>query len=251
MKKKLSYVVLSLIVMLLPVQVFAATPSLTFPLLFVNGGENKITVNNAEDGYKLYYQAFVLNDSQAKEVQALEEESNNLKKESEDLSTKKNQCYAIDDTTGFNNCMSEYNTSVSAYNKKAEEFKTKFKNFTPAYDDSKWNDITSTSKFTTTLSLEKDSYICLYGKLATTDGQTILDKKFYKLSKTTTDTADSAITNTKPKTNTTITKTSSSTEESQEKNPNTGDINSIFVAVLGILAVYVMTIVGKKMKNVK
>lgn len=170
-------------------------------------------------------------------------------KESEDLSTKRNECYAIDDTTEFNNCMSGYNTSVSTYNKKAEEFKTKSKNFTPAYDDSKWNDITSTSKFTTTLSLEKDSYICLYGKLATTDGQTILDKKFYKLSKATTDTA--AITNTNPKTNTTITKTSSSTEESQEKNPNTGDFNAIFVAMIGILAVYVMTIVGKKMKNVK
>ncbi len=244
MKKKLSYVALSLVIMLLPVQVFAATPSLTFPLLFVNGGENKITANNAGDGYKLYYQAFILNDSQVEEVKALEEESSKLEDESKSLSTKKNECYAIDDTSEFNSCMSEYKTLADAYNKKVEEFNTKFKNFTPAYDDSKWTDITSTSKFTAKLSVNKDSYICLYGKLVTSDGQTLLDKKFYSVSKTTTD-------STTDTNKTTTTKTSSSTEESQEQNPNTGDFNAIFIAVLGILAVYVMTIVGKKMKNVK
>lgn len=244
MKKIISCFVL-LVMLLLPIKVFALDASIGMPAMYWMNAENTIHVYNAGDNYKLYYQVIVLSKEQSDKVEAYKEKEKKLLEEKSALDEKKESCQAITDTSSeeFTTCNTEYVEATTQYNTKVEELKEEQNALYPVYDENAWVDITSTGKFNGNIaSIKEDTYVCLWAKLVVDENNIVYNKSLYGY-KVDQDSSQ--------KEETTVEKETTTISQTQkEKNPNTADSNVLNLSLLAIGTFTILLICAKKIKKV-
>lgn len=250
MKRIISCFVL-LVMLLLPIKVFALDASIGMPAMYWKNAENTIHVYNAGDNYKLYYQVIVLSKEQSDKIEAYKEKEKKLLEEKSALDEKKESCQAITDTSSeeFTTCSSEYTEAANEYNAKVAELKEELNALYPTYDENAWIDITSTGKFNGNIvSIKEDTYICLWAKLVVDESNIVYNKELYGYK---VDQDSSQKEETTVEKETTLEKETTTISQTQkEKNPNTADSNVLNLSLLAIGTFTILLICAKKIKKV-
>lgn len=189
---------------------------ISFPF-WVTGGEGKITIYNAEEGYSLYYQAVEIpnNDYTRMEelqengettLESIDEELDVLDAECENLKTIYDEAYEeyeAKKTAGateeeiataktayetarenYLNKVEEYNNKVEEYNNTVSEINQQIKELIPVYIENNWIQTSDGSFKVDTTQFSGERAYVIWAKLVTVDGTIVYDEAIYTMSGT-------------------------------------------------------------------
>lgn len=184
---------------------------ISFPMMVV-GGKGKITIDNSQQNYSLYYQTVILEDEVYDNIQnimdegqaelnKLEENINSLNAEVEELKNVYNEKYDAykklledgvegeeletaktayeESKTNYDNKIEEYNSKIDEYNAKGKEIIKERDKLVPMYEENNWGQTTDGS-----FDLDLSDYsgrksVVLWVKLVTTEGTEVYDETIY------------------------------------------------------------------------
>ena len=189
---------------------------ISFPF-WVTGGEGKLTIYNAEEGYSLYYQAVEIpnNDYTRMEelqengettLESIDEELDVLDAECENLKTIYDEAYEeyeAKKTAGateeeiataktayetarenYLNKVEEYNNKVEEYNNTVSEINQQIKELIPVYIENNWIQTSDGSFKVDTTQFSGERAYVIWAKLVTVDGTIVYDEAIYTMSGT-------------------------------------------------------------------
>lgn len=189
---------------------------ISFPF-WVTGGEGKLTIYNAEEGYALYYQAVEIpnNDYTRMEelqengettLESIDEELDVLDAECENLKTIYDEAYEgyeAKKTAGateeeiataktayetarenYLNKVEEYNNKVEEYNNTVSEINQQIKELIPVYIENNWIQTSDGSFKVDTTQFSGERAYVIWAKLVTVDGTIVYDEAIYTMSGT-------------------------------------------------------------------
>ena len=189
---------------------------ISFPKIITNG-QGKISIDDSETGYTLYYQAVEFNNSDyeqmveisntgEKELETINTEIEALSAEYDNLKTIYEEAYqayeeAMDSgitgseleelqtayetaRTNYENKVDEYNAKVEEYKNKAKEISAQIKELIPTYVEENWIE-TEDGSFSVDISeFTGDKAFAIWVKLVSSDGTITYDEGTYTMSGT-------------------------------------------------------------------
>lgn len=229
MKEKVKLIVMVFLVMGMIVSSFSNVNAhsveldpeslISFPMIITNG-QGKISIDDSETGYTLYYQAVEFNNSDyeqmeeisntgKKELETINTEIETLSAECDNLETIYDEAYQAyeearnSDITGseleelqnayetartnYENKVDEYNAKVEEYNNKAKEINAQIKELIPTYVEENWIETEDGSFSVDTTRFSGDKAFAIWAKLVSSDGTITYDEGTYTMSGTKTE----------------------------------------------------------------
>ena len=229
MKEKIKLIIMLFIIMGVLVSSFATVNAhsveldpdslINFPMIITNG-QGKISIDDSETGYTLYYQAVEIandvydqiestSDYGKTELEMIKSEIDALAIECDDFKTIYDEAVeayqekinsgatgteleeAQKDyeaaATDYENKINEYNTKIDEYNTTANEITGKIKELTPSYVEENWIETEDGSFSVDTTQFSGDKAFAVWVKLVSADGTITYDEGTYTMSGTKTE----------------------------------------------------------------